>query len=408
MAYNELVKDISRIRDYMREFFVYGFKSREEMGIKSARSYDNERRRIESWLGDYMAFRQDTNGKNLFISVDSRRVPHNPLYQMWKAKSFTKNDITLHFWLLDILSADEPKSLTSIINTIDEDYMLLFENSDAINESTLRKKLTEYINLGLVSAEKQGKQLLYKLPADEINLHRWYDAIAFFAEANPLGVVGSFLIDKFSEPPANFTFKHNYLLFVPDNAIMIDLLTAINEHRRVELTIFPNKRQTVLPLKIFISTQSGRHYVVGCNPRNRRVMFFRLDSITKVNQLEVIHDYDSYIRDFADYQKHLWGVVSGNGEQLEYISMTLKIEADEAFIVQRLEREKRCGKVEQLNDTHWRFTAEVYDTQEMLPWLRTFIGRIVSITCSNKMIETRFQSDISAMAKMYGGTDNDI
>lgn len=48
MAYSELIKSFERIRNYMREFYVYGFKSREEYSIKSARSYDNERRRIES------------------------------------------------------------------------------------------------------------------------------------------------------------------------------------------------------------------------------------------------------------------------------------------------------------------------------------------------------------------------
>lgn len=53
MAYSELVKSFERIRSYMREFYVYGFKSREEYSIKSARSYDNERRRIESWIGDF-------------------------------------------------------------------------------------------------------------------------------------------------------------------------------------------------------------------------------------------------------------------------------------------------------------------------------------------------------------------
>ena len=57
MAYSELVKSFERIRSYMREFYVYGFKSREEYSIKSARSYDNERRRIESWIGDFMSFR---------------------------------------------------------------------------------------------------------------------------------------------------------------------------------------------------------------------------------------------------------------------------------------------------------------------------------------------------------------
>ena len=62
MAYSELVKSFERIRSYMREFYVYGFKSREEYSIKSARSYDNERRRIESWIGDFMSFHQDTSG----------------------------------------------------------------------------------------------------------------------------------------------------------------------------------------------------------------------------------------------------------------------------------------------------------------------------------------------------------
>ena len=63
VAYSELIKSFEKIRGYMREFYVYGFKSRDEYTGKSARSYDNERRRIESWLGEYMSFRQDANGK---------------------------------------------------------------------------------------------------------------------------------------------------------------------------------------------------------------------------------------------------------------------------------------------------------------------------------------------------------
>lgn len=72
MAYSELVKSFARIRSYMREFYIYGFKSREEYDQKSARTYDNERRRVSSWLGDYMSFRQESNGKKVFLSVDSR------------------------------------------------------------------------------------------------------------------------------------------------------------------------------------------------------------------------------------------------------------------------------------------------------------------------------------------------
>ena len=79
MAYKELIKDFGRIRDYMRAFYIYGFMHREEFDAKSARSYDNERRRIESWLGEYMSFRQDEDGKAVFLSVDSRDVAGNPL-----------------------------------------------------------------------------------------------------------------------------------------------------------------------------------------------------------------------------------------------------------------------------------------------------------------------------------------
>lgn len=107
MAFNELIKNFDNIRLLMRDFYVFGFRSRADFADKSARSYDNERRRIESWLGEYMYFRQNTGGKNCFISVDSRKIWHNPFYKALKAKSFTANDIMLHFFLLDILQPGE-------------------------------------------------------------------------------------------------------------------------------------------------------------------------------------------------------------------------------------------------------------------------------------------------------------
>ena len=41
MVYNELVKNFKYIRDYMREFYVYGFKSRDEFAGKIVRLYDD-------------------------------------------------------------------------------------------------------------------------------------------------------------------------------------------------------------------------------------------------------------------------------------------------------------------------------------------------------------------------------
>ena len=87
--------------------------------------------------------------------------------------------------------------------------------------------------------------------------------------------------------------------------------------------------------------------------------------------------------------------------------MTLTVEPNDSHIVHRLEREKRCGAVARLDETVWRFHADVYDARELVPWLRTFIGRIVSLTCSNKQVEEQFWADFTALAGIYGG-DADV
>ena len=162
MAYNELVKNFKRIRDYMREFYVYGFKSRDEFIQKSARSYDDVRRRLESWLGDYMQFRQTPEGKNVFLSIDSRLTKHNPLFKAWKTKSFTDGDITLHFVLLDILSDSNISMTTGEITERIDEYLSQFTEPRMFDESTVRKKLKEYVSQGILISEKKGKVLYYR------------------------------------------------------------------------------------------------------------------------------------------------------------------------------------------------------------------------------------------------------
>ena len=147
-SYSELIKNFERIRAYMREFYVYGIKSREDYKSKSSRTYDDERRRIESWLGSHMSFVRTPEGKNVFISIDSRVSDHNPLYKAWKAKSFTDGDITLHFILFDILYAPEVEyGVSELMEIIDEKYLSIFDEPMMFDESTLRKKLKEYTEL---------------------------------------------------------------------------------------------------------------------------------------------------------------------------------------------------------------------------------------------------------------------
>ena len=90
------------------------------------------------------------------------------------------------------------------------------------------------------------------------------------------------------------------------------------------------------------------------------------------------------------------------------IEMTVHFDLGEEFVLHRLEREKRHGTVELLDSQTCRFSADVYDASEMLPWLRTFIGRIVDLKCSSQYVLDMFQEDLARMDALYGGGDDVI
>ena len=407
MAYSELIKNFSRIRDYMREFYLYGFKSRGEYTQKSARSYDNERRRIESILDGYMRFRQTPEGRNVFLSIDSRKVPHNPLYKAWKAGSFTDGDITLHFLLFDILYAPEVAlTLQEITEAVDR-KLAVFEEPRVFDESTVRKKLKEYAAEGLLIMEKKGKSVRYR--RSEAAQLPGRDVLDFFSETAPCGVIGSFLLDKMEAHPGHFAFKHHYITSSMDSEILCALFLAIWEKREVTLeTIHRSDGQThvlkAVPLQIMVSVQSGRQYLMAAADHRQRIRSFRLDNILSVSPGEVCGEYDTLRGNLERMRQHIWGVSthSFSGARMEHVDFTVRFGPDEEHIFRRLEREKRCGTVERLSEDTARFSADVYDASEMIPWIRTFICRLTELHFSDPQLQEHFLHDLQEMAEMYG------
>lgn len=414
MAYIELIKNFERIRDYVRQFFVFGFKSRNHYPAKSARSYDNERRRIESWLGQYMYFRQEEGEKQVFLSVDSRAIPRNPLYNVFKAKSFTNGDIAFHFYIFDLLSNQQSLSIREIMEQAASRYLAHFPQTLDLDESTVRKKLKEYETLGLLESRRQGRELYYRSSPNRVNLESWLIALAFFSEEDPLGVVGSFLCDRLKNVPQYFGFKHHYILHALDSEILSHILLTISEKRWLTLKTCSERtggltqEYCLFPVKIYISTQSGRQYLLGYQPDKHKFMFFRLDSIHSVTAGVVEKDCQRYSDWYEKFKTHLWGVAISTDNRLETIAMTVFVEDNEHFIVERLKREKRCGQVAMISANLYRYSAQVYDARELLPWLRTFIGRIVKLECSNPEITQTFFADFHALNQLYEGNDNAI
>ena len=406
MAYNELVKNFNRIRDYMREFYVYGFKSRKEYDNKSARSYDNEKRRIESWLGEYMSFNKTKEGKNVFISIDSRLEQHNPLYKAWKAKSFTNGDITLHFILFDILySKDISMSIKEIMKEIDN-ILINFDNPKFFDESTVRKKLNEYVSQGIIVKEKKGSALYYSRSKNTEFMN--IDCLDYYSEIAPCGVIGSYLLDKVPKHKSKFNFKHHYITNTMDSEVIEEIFNAIREEREIKIRTINQRKKVkkeneVVPLKIYISVQNGREYLMSYSLKDKVIFPCRIDNIVSVKLGNKNKLFKELRKELEKNKKYIWGVSTGNKDSntLEHVEFTIKYNDDEFFIPKRLEREKRCGKIEEIGDNKLKFSADVYDSMELVPWIRTFICRIEYISFSNKKIEKQFKEDIEKMYQMY-------
>ena len=412
--FQELIKSFDRIRDYMRQFYIYGFKVRNEFNEKSARTYDNERRRIEGWLSDYTKSDYTSKGKHVYINVDSKSISQNPLYAAWKAKSFTDNDLLLHFFILDLMPGPaSPMTASGLCDRISSTYGVVFDSQ------TVRLKLKEYEALGILSSEKEGRNLVYRMnpllpmESDRSPGSLWgrlMTAVTFFQEAAPFGFIGSTLLDREDIDNELFQFKHLFIVHTLEDEILSRILSAIHDRRVIR---YDNKSgrsgntSTLrgVPLKIFVSTRTGRRYLCLYLLGNHRFSTARLDSITSVSAQEAFGAYDKVLADLERNMGCCWGVSFGNRDsRLEEIRITLRIDEEkEPHIINRLQREGRGGQVIRLRENEYLYEGSFFDTNEMLSWVKTFTGRVMDIQGSNSFVAAKAVRDWDKMYDMYFG-----
>lgn len=219
-------------------------------------------------------------------------------------------------------------------------------------------------------------------------------------------MIGSFLLDKGRGAPEAFAYKHHYITHALDSEVLCDLFLAMREKREVTLENQSRRgqltRDRVVPLRIFISAQNGRQYVLAFSLRIEKIRVFRTDYLRSVEIGEPNDRFDELREKLDRMGQHMWGVMTRKNEsRTQRILFDVHIDDGEEYIIQRLEREKRCGTVERLDEQTYRFTADVYDPIELNPWIRSYFCRIVNLEFSDRDQEEQFRSDFRAMARMY-------
>jgi len=411
--FQELIKKFDRIRDFSRDFLVYGIRTRNTQNIKSKRSYDNEKRRIESFLSDYMVETSHVSGKSVNISINPEEMTMNPLFALWETKSFTKNDIFLHYVLLDILENSNKMSISDIydevIEYIDEDHQMM-------DMMTVRNKLNEYEKLGILTKHKDGKQFLYALRtnrfdslSDEEKMEL-KQGIDFFSNIMSFGILGKFLSRNLNDSESQtyqMKYKHYFMFHTLDDELLFDVLRLIENEQKGMFETW-NKTNTKIikklctPLMVITNVKHGRRYVVVYDHSSKNFYSLRLDKLKKVSCQEVDSEFENYLEELKKLKVDSWGVYLNRTNTTEHICMTLKINEDkEQYMIKRILLEGKHGILEKVDENVFEYHIDIIDTYEIIPWLRTFIGRIIDLKGTNKKAVGMFKNDMRWMYKMY-------
>ncbi|MTI56526.1 WYL domain-containing protein [Geosporobacter ferrireducens] len=409
-GYTELIKNFEKIRSFTRDFFIYGFKGRGDFDGLSPRTYDNERRRIESYLSELIVKTHDSKGKSISISSNTIAKTSNPLFKVWQTKSFTKKDCFLHFVILDIFSKHTSLSVREVAEIISDDYTTAFSASEPMDTMTIRNKLKEYTQLGILEGKKSSKTLHYSLPPNP--LHRLSPktseslnmALSYYKNILPGGFMGHSINNEQDSP---FIYKQIYFSQTLDDEIVLKLLEAIEMKRMVTLTMIPakgdrNRKNPCVPIQILSNTKSGRRYAAIYHENSRKFSTVRIDYIKDVDFGEICPEFDNLFRDYQLRMKHSFSITPQTKEKLHNLTVRLQIdEATEQYVLERIRREGQHGTLTKIEDNIFEYSIGIPDSLEMVPWLRTFIGRILQIEGSEAHILSQFKRDIHAMLAMY-------
>jgi hypothetical protein len=162
-------------------------------------------------------------------------------------------------------------------------------------------------------------------------------------------------------------------------------------------------KSKIIPVKILCSFWSGRRYLCAYIPTAKRFSSYRIDTIKSVVTLEIVDDYKEIQDSLSRNLDRLWGVsFDGDIRNDSGFKMVLHIdEKHEKHIISRINKEGRGGVLERIGENTFKFSIDIFDTNEAMPWIKTFIGRIISFE-ANDWLKKKLNTDITRMAEMYG------
>ncbi len=423
--FTDFIKHYQLIRDLLRDCFLYGCFSREELEQKrqlSSRKISYELRRIQQYVTEeYVRFEKDGRYKLLNLSYDFMRQADNFLVQTYRTKSFTRTDLVLYYYILIYLQLRETSvSLNELENGLLDHGLLADEQ---ISKKTLERKLGELCeSLGILTCTTEKRTKYYQVAPDffaeltEVELEELLRAVSLFKNLVFPVTAGyycertlqDYLRYERKQPTkiVNF-FNYRELHFHPviEEEILTQLLEAIHQGCKVVLTYqnqlkYPIHQVKLSPYRIRYERRHGRFYLLGFTDWKFRVA--RLDRISQVKVLAERFERDALAEQYQARMQKSWSSMPlAEGNTATKVSFEIVIdEVNEGYLLEKILAEAPTGEVRLLANGRYRFEGWVNDPVEMIPWLRGYSGYLKLLEPGSLVV--RMVGDWEEMLQSYG------
>ncbi len=396
MIDRNMIDDINVIREVSRKYHSRGFNS-------SAFLNGSVVNTVNSYMGEQVDFSANEKGEYIYKTIDSRDLPKSHLMQLWRMKKIDEFDFNVHFYIMDILHNDE-KTAEEVYD-ISSGYAREFDPDYVIDKERFYKKIETYVEDGLlVKREENGVNYYTMAPCAKIPSP---ELLRFFAEIAPCGTVGYTIEYKRQFVKSFFQFKHHFTALAFNDGVLLNIFEAISKRITVVPILFDEgKTNEIVPLKVLSCSHAGRDRVACYDLVTKEFKSIRIDEIKELETGKNYDEYDARYDELEKMRENVW--ILKLSEKTEHVMFELEFEPAEDYVLLRLNREKRFGKITKLSEGMVRFEADVTDTYEILPWIRTFMGWITKIELSNKEVLKVFKDDLKTLNEMYGGNDETV
>lgn len=401
--FNDFIKHYNIIRDILRDCFLYGCFSLNDLENKrniSSRKVSYEIRRIQQYVEqEYIRLDKDGRYKLLSLTYDFLRDTDNFLIATYQTKSFTRTDLDTYYLILMYLhTQDKPGSAKTIEDALVREGLI---SADTVSSKTLARKLAEMDQkTGVLACDRSKRTKQYTVAPDILEqlscsrVNELYRAVSLYKNILFPATIGYFCEQTLQdyvtyERKVNLQdghfFNYRFVHFHPviEEHILWEILKAI--HQRTKIKVYyrtpksggRNSYKILNPYKIRYDTRHGRFYLISFNSHGK-CLLSRLDRIESIEDQQEKFRREDYDLKYTECMSCSWSSVAlADGQEPEHIKLEILIdESTEGYLIGKIQNEAPGGVMEKIREGCYHYSLRVSDSGEMVPWIRSYAGNI--------------------------------